>query len=240
MIVVYTCIAGTYDRLIRQPALRGVSYVCFTDDTRQGPRAGWGLRPLLSPPDIRDPRLVNRYHKTQAWDFGPASPLSIYIDGNVRLTRRVPRLVEALRDSGAPFGAYSHRRRTSVADELAACVSRGKLTGADAQRAADLLDWQRSRGFGDDCGLTANSLLVRDARSTALRTAMDRWWQIISTWCPRDQLSLQFVLWETGLRDIRLEGLMPREAVLRSVRHRHAERPGLVAVIAQKLRRLAG
>lgn len=198
-VTAYTCITGGYDRLIVQPRDTGTTYVCFTDrpDALRG--KGWEIRPLVNPMDVVDPTLVARYHKVMCYDAFPACRTSIYIDGNVRLTAPPSRIAREFRAAGHAIAVQNHSRRTTVALELEACIAASKLVGPAIERSRQMLAWQRSTGFPDESGLSASFFVVRDPGSAPLRRAMDDWWHLIRTASHRDQLSLEYCLWQADL-----------------------------------------
>jgi hypothetical protein len=215
-VVVYTCIAGGYDQLIQQPAEAGTRFVCFTDSppTRT---AGWEIRPLISPTEIKSPRQINRYHKLLCYDSFPDATASIYVDGNVLLVAPPSELVQKLRQSADSIAALSHNVRTKVAEEVRACER--KLSPGEAEDARSLYRMQIQEGFPDDQGLSANFLLVRDTKDVALRRAMERWWHCVSTYVERDQLSLQYSLWAEGVQMLKLDDPTPADTLARRLKH---------------------
>jgi hypothetical protein len=214
--VVYTCIVGGYDQLIQQPREAGTRYVCFTDSP-QSRTNGWEVRPLLSPPEIKTPRLINRYHKVLCYDRFPGTTETIYVDGNVKLMAPPSLLAERLRQSRTSIASLAHDVRTKVSEEVHACAR--KLSSSQAEDARSLYRMQLEQGFPDDLGLSANFLLIRKTQDRALRSAMERWWHCISSYVERDQLSLQYSLWAEGVGMLQLDEEMPGNSVALRLRH---------------------
>lgn len=215
-IVVYTCIVGGYDQLLDQPNEPGVRYICFTDAPPK--RAGsWEIRPLLSPPEMRDGTLINRFHKVMCYDRFEDTPTSIYMDGNVQLLMAPSEIVRQVTDRGAAIAGLSHKWRNSVESELQACAR--KLSPDQMARARELVAMHRDRGFPDDRGLSANFLLVRDTRNERLKRSMGHWWECIRDHVPRDQLSLQYSLWAEQVEMLRLDDHAERDSIARRAKH---------------------
>jgi hypothetical protein len=215
-IVVYTCIVGGYDQLIQQPREARTRYVCFTDSPPSRTN-GWEVRPLLSPSEIKSPRLINRYHKVLCYDRFPGTTETIYVDGNVKLLAPPSLLAERLRQSRTSIASLAHGVRTKVSEELHACAR--KLSSSQAEDARNLYLMQVQQGFPDDLGLSANFLLIRKVQDQALRRAMERWWQCISSYVERDQLSLQYSLWAEGVGMLQLDEAMAGNSVALRLRH---------------------
>lgn len=215
-IVVYTCIVGGIDRLIRQPAGNGIRYICFTDRAPSY-TAGWEICPLISPAEISSPRLINRYHKVLCYDVFPGATESIYLDGNVALLAPPTVPVRLLRENAAVIAAPPHDARSTVADELVACAR--KLSSGQVADAKRLIDMQLGEGFPDNLGLSANYFLVRKTRDEKLRRSMERWWQAISTYVERDQLSLQHSLWAEDVKLLMLNESLSRAPIARRLKH---------------------
>jgi hypothetical protein len=191
--VAYTCIFDGYDRLFppvsRDPDL---DYVVVTDDP--GLRVpGWRVR-LVDPAPFGSGRAANRNYKILGQRYFGEYDASVYVDGNIRLLGAASNLLRSLLASGKALGIYRHPRRGSVAEEVAACVERGKTAMAHREFA----DY-REDGFTDRHGLAEAGVLLRNHGHRDLGAAMALWWSLFERYKSRDQFSLPYVLWKTGL-----------------------------------------
>jgi hypothetical protein len=200
VIPIYTCVVGGYERRLYPPAAqsRDVRFICFTDSPLQD-AAGWELRPLLSPPAITRPDLISKYHKFFAAQLFPAARQSIWIDANIQIVGDLAPLLDQVAQDGAALGICRHPWSTSYRDEYALCRKQQRFVGDDATRAAAQIAEYQSLGVPEDAAF-ASGLLIRRHDDAALTAAMELWWQQVTRFTARDQISLPYVLWASGLR----------------------------------------
>jgi hypothetical protein len=195
--LVYTCVFGGYDRIL--PPVRredGIEYVAVTDLPALAV-PGWTSM-VVDPTSVGTPRVANRYFKILAHEVFPGYDASIYLDGNIRVLGRMRDFFARIEGRGAALGLYRHPLRKTVREEVEQCVRRRQVT--DAAAAYSELQDYRDQGFPDEAGcLIEASILLRDHRHQQLKGAMDEWWRLFRTYQSRDQFSLPFVLWRTGV-----------------------------------------
>jgi len=197
-IVVYTCVAGRYDRAI-MPAepQEGVRYVCFTDEPRALSAPGWEVRDLASPTRLKDGHDINRFHKAFPYHLFPDSRWSIYIDGNLRYEGNFDALTERVASSAAALGAFWHKSGHTLAQEVEVC-KQIKLSPQEQAVADRQLAFYSSKGFDAAQRIPTNNLLVRDHHHPALEMAMSLWWSQLFEFTKRDQISLLYSLSQAG------------------------------------------
>ena len=111
-------------------------------------------------------------------------------------TIQVTPLVQQM--DGYDIGLFPHELRDRVEDEVAACVARGKVQDAGPIRAEYAA--YRAEGFADAAGsLSENAVLFRRHGAQPVRDAMALWWDLVARHSGRDQISLPYVVWKTGL-----------------------------------------
>lgn len=197
--IVYACANLAYDQ-IYSPVARtpGVEYVLFSD---RRPRfvAGWDWRPL--PPEIAalGPARANRYCKFFPERLFPEAGLSLYLDANLLITGDLSPFFAEFRASGAAIGLFPHTERSDIATEFAFCRQVGKIGPADQALGEAQLAAYAAEGLPPDHGLTENAIILRRHGAPGLAAAMDLWWRQLAAYTGRDQLSLPYVLWRTGL-----------------------------------------
>lgn len=194
--LVYTAVFGDYDRVY--PPVRptpGLDHVIVTDN-RDLRVPGWQTR-WVDPADFATPALANRHFKMRVHQAWPGYDASLYVDGNIRLLGQTPDLFGRFAASGATLRLYRHPQRTSVHEEVERCIFRGQVPDPGLARAE--LATYRGAGFADDQGLVEATILLRNHRAPDLAPAMDLWWELYAHHQTRDQISLPFVLWKTGV-----------------------------------------
>jgi|TARA_B110001450_G_C17591664_1_gene469212 hypothetical protein len=194
MIIVYTCITGSYDTLIEQPAFKGVKYVCFSDSLKPGVLKNWDVRPIKQGISTY-PNIINRYYKILPFSMFPNEDFSLYIDGNILLKDSPVKLLDNFKNSGASIAFFKHPNREFLADELAECVLQKKLQGHEVTSAKNFLMKIVEEGFTSSRELVAGYIILRKHSDLNLVKAMHSWFQIVKNEIKRDQISLVYSLW---------------------------------------------
>lgn len=200
-VCVYSCIASSYDEPLsvdlHSPCV--TSYVLFTDDDDVDV-ARWNVRGLASPASVTRPCLVNRYHKFFPHRVLDDVDISIYIDGNIQIISDITPLIENFISSGAKLGIFSHPQRDNIIEEYSACSALNKFGKGEGGLAVKQIEKYARDGYKLDSKLFVATVLLRKHDDTEdLDRAMELWWKEINTFSSRDQLSLPYVLWKTGL-----------------------------------------
>lgn len=194
-IAVYTSVFGGFENV--WPPVRpesSHSHYLVTDSLR--PVKGWTSR-TSSNSKFANSRLSNRQQKMLFQQTLSEYDFSVYIDANVRPSRSLQPLFEHFIASGADIGLYPHYARSSVHDEVKACINRSKVT--DRKRLSEEIAFYSSQGFPDASGMWEGSVIFKNHRSEKLSGAMREWWDLYETYQSRDQFSLPFVVWKHGL-----------------------------------------
>jgi hypothetical protein len=149
------------------------------------------------------PVVKSRYYKIMKFAVTAEPDVSIYIDGNVRVIGDLGPLIRDFASSGASIGLFKHPRRNDIFEEAEACRSLGKIkTDADLDRLQKQISNYRREGIPKGHGLTENAVIFRRSQNGDLSKAMELWWQQISQFTHRDQISLPYVLWKTGIKSL--------------------------------------
>jgi hypothetical protein len=208
---IYTSITAGYDEL-REPAhvTPGVDYVCFSDQPLESRL--WQVRPLAHVAET--PSRSARYHKLMSHRVLPDHDVTLWLDASYRIDRELGTLIESWLD-GWDFAVRRHPTRMPlcVYAEARACVRlrRGDPAAIEAQVAA-----YRELGYPARNGVYVTGILAR--RHTADVAAFNEaWWNELSRFSDRDQLSFPVVAWRQKLR---FNVVKPKE-------HNHHQAPEL-------------
>ena len=111
--VIYTCIIGNHDNLLSQPKIKGVDYVCFTDQDLKGD--GWNIIRIESLPI--DDRLYAKHPKMLPSLWLPKVKRSIWIDGSIEVSD--DDIFNKFSDcSGNGMALFKHPERDCIYDEI--------------------------------------------------------------------------------------------------------------------------
>lgn len=194
-IVVYTCNVGSYDK-IREPVFKDpkVSYFLFTDNKCLKCKV-WEIVYIDSSKINSDPQRVARYIKTHSHTLLPKThKISIWVDSCYQIL--VDDFVSFCNiNLHSDISLYKHPKRNSVYDEFDVCH---KL----ALDYTNLINVQKEKyikeGFPAFCQLYHTALILRK-NNEIIKEFNKLWWQEISNYSKRDQLSFSYCLWKLNL-----------------------------------------
>lgn len=198
--VVYACASLDYDQIFSPVApTPGVDFLLFADRRPRFVR-GWQWRPMPEAVRGMSQTLANRYAKFFPQAVLPEAGCSVYLDANILVLGDLTPLIGEFLASGADIGLFPHRERSTLAEEFEFCRQVGKIPPSDVEKGLAQLRRYREAGLPPDPSFTENAIIFRRHGSPLLAEAIDLWWSELQTYTQRDQLSLPYVLYRTGLR----------------------------------------
>lgn len=189
MTVVFTAALGQTDT-VRAPLAvdPDVRYLCFSERPAVAPYE-WIPTEATDRPQMaaRRIKIIADHPVLQAAD------VTLWHDASYMLTRTLRWLGKGLVNSD--LLALRHPRRSRIEDEAVAIARYGYLTSEEAQ---SHVARYRAEGFTENV-VTTSGLLGR--RVSPLVAAFNKvWWTEVEQWNGRDQGSIDFAAWRTGLR----------------------------------------
>ncbi len=232
---IYTTLFGAYDDL-RAPVdpPDGIDLLCFTDtDARHD---GWrSIKVDTAEGPIRD----SRRYKLLPHRFLADYDASLYVDANLLLSGDIGRFVRRW-CLDRPMVMWRHAVRCDVYDEAIAVLARSK---ADPARVVRQMVEYEAAGLPRSTGLVEASFMWRDHRDAATRTLMEAWDGELRRQSARDQFSLGYLMWKTGIRPQVFPaslGTARRNVVSSTVPHYAVGDKHRIAVPRPAMRRLPG
>lgn len=223
-IVVYTAIFGGYDRP-QIPAVVNdrVRYVLFSDRTYPPEQLGpWELH-RRQPGG--DPRRENRRRKILAHRWFPEADGTLYLDGNLQLLCDPVELVQDCEQRDPHHSGPGEARLFAFAHHQRRCLYREARAVADARldrrgTVRRQVGRYLKEGYPRDNGLAWGGCLLRKRGCERFN---DLWWDEVAGHSCRDQISLPYALWKTGLPHVLLDRPIPyggrRNPFLKRVPH---------------------
>lgn len=198
-IAVYTAIFGGYDSA---PVLNHIEpaldYILYTDNPAFNAPAPWQVR--VVPAQFADPQMDARRIKVLSHQFLPDYDISVWIDGNFTLEKLTKDLVKNIA-SRAPLALCKYQFRNCIYDEAVEILKRGLDASTPVLKQ---MQYYQARQFPAQYNLHATSFLVRDHKNASTVKFNMRWWELISTYSKRDQLSFDYVCWEQNIEVVSL------------------------------------
>ena len=159
----------------------------------------WDIRPLpewcLTVPFDKRQRML----KVLAHLVFPEYKMSVYVDGNIKLVGNVSELIkEVLVDKKIKIAIARHPVRSDVYHEAIEVL---KLRKDKPERVTRQTDRYFNEGFGlDEGGLFETGIMLRKHMTKDCIRLMEKWALEIMIGSHRDQLSLTYAIWKTGVK----------------------------------------
>lgn len=196
--VVYTAIFGGKDTL-RDPevVVDNFDYVCFTDTPIE--TKVWDVR-VIEPSFPDDPRRNARKIKLLPHEYLPEYEISIWIDGNLHICGDPNQLLNRVHES---IGMFDHVRTRpdsidsvyAEADHILHRYARGVFLD-DPVIIKKQVETYRKEGMPEEQVHYTTMVVVRHHLKPDVVFAMNAWWDELSRWSIRDQLSWPYVQWK--------------------------------------------
>jgi hypothetical protein len=199
---IYTYIIGDYD-LLKEPDVRskGWDYLCYSDTPRES--RNWTIHPVdpvwasgLSPKQTASLLKIEHYR------FAPDNcDLVITIDGSMQIHADLDRVIDLLWEDGLDMVIAEHPKRDCVYREAVAVLQKD----FDAPTKVCPQVWRYFfRGYPAANGMYGTRMMIKNNRSDNLRRMCETWSMEYRRGSCRDQLSLNFAIWQTRLQGIPL------------------------------------
>ncbi|PID70906.1 MAG: hypothetical protein CR985_02535 [Flavobacteriales bacterium] len=207
-IIVYTAIFGKYSGLIKQPKYKNVEYICYTDQNLKSNI--WKII-KVKPPVKNDATRSNRFYKLLPHRHLSNYDISVYIDGNILITKDITNLVFDILKNNS-FGCFDHNQnaadpRNCIYKEYEAILELGKVKKFykdNPEVMRKQIERFRKEGYPENNGLITAPILIRKHNNKKLIEVMEAWWKIVKNESKRDQLSFNYVAWKLNFTDFKL------------------------------------
>jgi GT2 family glycosyltransferase len=136
-----------------------------------------------------------RYVKTHPHALLGHYEFAIWIDSNIMILGDIHVLLDSFIESGTVVAAFPHPYRTSIYEEIEACIAQGL---DDAETMREQIARYRKAGFAHQ-DLIESNLMMFNLSDRRVRALLDLWWSEIERGSRRDQLSLNYALAQIGL-----------------------------------------
>jgi hypothetical protein len=189
---VYTTLFQNYDDLkppVARPA--GVDFYCFTDQDLEVP--GWTIIRL---PSEADASLQGKRYKLFPFIHLPVYEASLFVDANQLRCGDVDRFVRRW-CAHEDFVMWAHPDRDDLADEALAVLIFNKY---EPRALIGQVEAYLAAGIPKSTGMVEANFIWRRHDSERVRSLMYAWWDEIARHTRRDQISLCFLMWTTGVR----------------------------------------
>lgn len=129
-------------------------------------------------------------------EFFPDADYAVYVDGNIGIQSFLGSyLIKTNISTG--IAIFSHSQRQCAYAEALVCISRKKGSKEAIEHQMALYN---KEGFPKDYGMYECTIIASDLQNTTSAEVFDQWWKaFLQSKSYRDQLSLPYVMWKSGM-----------------------------------------
>ena len=196
--VIYSVLLDNYDLLYNFKKIEGFDYYLFSDIELKDPK-NWTI---LKIPDFVKNMNINivkkqRFLKLHPHLFFKNYDLSIYLDCNLLMLGDINEFLERLLSPKFSIYFFEHRRRNCIYEEIKEVIKLKKDKQISCLRVNTKYKKEK---YPHNLGLSENCLIIRRHNQINCIKLMENWWKEIKEYSQRDQLSLNYVIWKTGIK----------------------------------------
>ncbi|MFH1231538.1 MAG: glycosyltransferase domain-containing protein [Planctomycetota bacterium] len=196
---VYTAIIGEYDTPPEFTKVPGWKYFIFTNN--KGLKSDSAKVIYINcGNDAKNARKI----KILASMYLREYDITIWLDGNIRMTINPDELLAKVDIDNNPFVAMEHPLRKCAYEEALACI---KLNKDGSEIINNQMLAYKNDGFPKEAGLISSGIIIR--RNTPEVTEFcNKWWAEVEKFSRRDQLSFNYTAWKTQFKYKTIEFLL--------------------------------
>lgn len=204
-ICVYTCITGNYDNLKDVKKETGIDYICFTNNKYLSSNT-WEIIQLNND-DCLDNLTLARKQKILIPDYIRDNyEISVWIDGAVIIKGSIKDFIEKKCNlNKMSLACFRHCQRDCIYEEAAAII---KFKKDNLKNVKKIIDYLRKDNYPKNYGLNETTILVRKHNDSTLDDMLNLWYDLVSGFCRRDQLSFNYCVKKTGLIFENIDGVV--------------------------------
>jgi hypothetical protein len=199
-IVVYTALFGNYSGLIEQPTIKGVDFICYTDQDISS--KSWQIKKVV-PPVPGDNTRSNRYYKLLPHKHLDNYDISVYIDANYLIIKDFSTIVREKLKTNLMV-CFDHNqtildKRDCIYEEhneLVNIATNKNIYRDSLESMQRQIDFFKQENYPSHNGLIFAAVLIRKHKDKEIITLMELWWSFVKNRSRRDQLSFNYCVWK--------------------------------------------
>lgn len=192
-VIIYSVNFGDYDHVKDSLYLQDLP-ACYLTDTPENISEHSNWEPVPVDLNGEDPKRMTGYYKTQS-HLLPDHDISIYIDASIRLKQSLNPIIAKFIQSDAQIMIPFHPQRSCTYDEANACIKLKKDKPALITRQ---MEQYRNARFPQGWGMVATCMIIRK-NTPSVQLFNKLWNKEIVKGSKRDQLSVMYTSWSTGI-----------------------------------------
>lgn len=137
-----------------------------------------------------DKTMISRYIKTHPSEFANGYDYVFWVDASITIRCKLTEVVKDFINSGKDLGVVRHPYRKTILEEAHACIVSKK---GDADIIKKQVEFYIRDGFSTS-ELIETGVVLYDTANPKTRNFTESWWEEISRFSNRDQLSVNYCL----------------------------------------------
>lgn len=200
-IAVYTTVFKNYDNLkgFDKGYLKQADFFCFTDNLNINHPHEWTL---VQVNDVDDSRFQARLYKALPHLSMEDYEYHMWVDASFYILDSPNYLIERYMKEHDVV-AFQHPDRTCIYHEAKMCEIWKRETPYNVSK---LIQYLQQENYPISNGLCETGVVIRK-NNKKIREFNELWWQMLSGFSLRDQLSFNYCLWKLGIEYNTFEGL---------------------------------
>ena len=194
-IAVYTCITGDYDNLKEIDNMeKEIDYYCFTNNKSIKSNT-WNV--IYIEDDKLDNHMLSRKIKMLGHPIiNENYDISVWMDGSIVFQKKISDFVKKYLKKNH-FAAFKHHERNCIYDEAIECI---RLKKDNKNTIINQMKFLKKEQFPENYGLYEMTVFIKEHNNPTVIETMNLWFDMISKYSKRDQLSFMYCIWKTGLK----------------------------------------
>lgn len=192
--LLYTVLTGGYDQLNEIPKKLADSerwdFICITDNPELSSET-WKIRVVDNEQGL-DPVRLSRLYKVHNHLVDSSHDLSIYVDANIRIRGDLDLFLSQALPSDESLGMLYHPFHSSLEQEVELCMRTVRDDPELLEK--QFLNYTENEKFSDPYPHINARLIVRRQGDPRVQALMETWFNQLTLWSCRDQVSFNFSL----------------------------------------------
>lgn len=195
-ICVYTCITGDYDDLKEiEHKEKGIDYYCFTNNKMIQSNT-WKV--IYIEDNKLSNHILSRKIKILGHELINDYDIQVWMDASVVFKKNIIDFINKYYNEDiAPFSAFKHEKRNCIYEEARECIKLGKDSLESVEKQIKFLEENK---YPKNNGLCEMTVFIRNPKDKLVKETMKLWFNIVSNYSKRDQLSFNYCVYKTGMK----------------------------------------
>lgn len=219
-VAIYTALYGDRDQL-KNPLydIEDADLFCFTDNKKLKSKH---FNVVYREPSHSDPNRSAKKFKVLGDPILRNYKYTFWVDGSILIKFTDPKELAEYLLQGKDIAFFGHPDGRKGFEEFEFILQNNAMHNFDdSEKIESQMNKYKSENMPEDLPVLAGGLIVRNNLSERIEKFNQSWWKEIETHSKRDQLSLPYVLWKTGIPYHQIGGLLWNNEIIEVLNHKN-------------------